>query len=78
MSFEDVALAFLEECETTRAGTLFRYIDQYPQYACDLLLLVVVNELADDEPGPPVEPSPALMERLRADAASVFARGTEQ
>ncbi len=72
--FTLVAAAYLDERAPRTGETLARYVERYPQYAQDLLLLTMETAVAEGQQDPPMEaPPPDLLRRLRTDARATLA-----
>ena len=70
--FALVADEFLEELEQHRAGVLERYLDRYPEYAQDLILLAAEIAVEDADDFAVVTPPTHLRDRLLAGAAAAW------
>jgi len=71
--FTLVAAAYLDERAPRTGETLARYVERYPQYAPDLLLLTMETAVAEAQTPPMATPPPDLLRRLRADARATLA-----
>jgi len=72
--FTLVAAAYLDERAPRTGETLARYVERYPQYAPDLLLLTMETAVAEGQQAPLMEtPPPDLLRRLRTDARATLA-----
>jgi len=76
-TFDAVARAFLEEWAQQRGNSLRRYIERYPQFEADLMLLASEMAAMEGDPPPSVTPPSAVYNALRADAHA-FLMGPHQ
>src|SRR5438105_2996174 len=69
--FQVIAAEFLAERERRQGDTLRRYLERYPEYERELVLLA--SEMAVGEgDAPPATPPTAMLPRLRAQAHAIL------
>ncbi len=71
--FEDVAFAFAEEWDRRRGEALRRYVERYPEYAEELILLAGELAAGAGEAATVVTPPTDLLQQLRAGARARLA-----
>ncbi len=71
--FMAVAGAYLDERAARTGETLARYVERYPQYAHDLLLLTMETAVAEEQMPSMATPPPDLLRLLRADVRAALA-----
>ncbi len=76
-NFEAIARAFLEERAQRHGNSLRRFIERYPEYEEELVLLAAEMAASDGEMAIPVTPPSHLFQRLRAEARAVLTPDAE-
>ena len=73
--FEAVARAFLEERAERRGNSLRRFLQRYPEYEKELVLLAAETAASDGEIAIPATPPSHLLQRLRDEARATLTPG---
>jgi hypothetical protein len=76
-TFDHVARAFIEEWATRRKNTLRRYIERYPDFEAELVLLASEMAAPDEDVPALVTPPSHIYRALREDAIAAFAEQGE-